>query len=304
MAPRTAASSPSPHNLAELDGELSYQWDDQLDHRETAKVVRAIEFSVKTGRPHPTEDFRCVSHAGAALWDCSEVERARLLVKDWRIRTESGLSRHSAEEIQEARVLNSILSARLELRSDDPQAAIAMVQHGVRVIRDAAGGDAALTSMIASGKPSRLVERYAECLAIKIPSARLFVRGRPAMRAQYLESEVERALAIIFSGDLPPKYPRIHALICQTLYAVAERPYSEGAKERLSRLHRFEQATRPSTRRGMVTSGLPDMAIASHRGDKVEELRLAREIEERLTDAELHRHVVALTERRWWPPVR
>jgi len=199
----------------------------------------------------------------------------------------------------EPRARGSITSARLEFRNKNSELAFAHTQLVRRALIGAAGGRAEFAAVVGCPEPSFLGELLCANLAIAIPAGRVLFRKRPVLRAQLLDPVVDEALQILLTGDLPPKYERTHALVIQTLYAIAERG-DLADKRILERLERLDEMLRPRHARGQATKKLRDVAIARFHRDAAAETALAEQASDDLVRAGLLRHVEVLSERGWW----
>jgi hypothetical protein len=165
-------------------------------------------------------------------------------------------------------------------------------------IRRKAGGTEKLMEMLRLGAVNAVLEMHCAALAIALPAGRLHFALRPTLKVQFLDRWIEEA-KLILDRDMPPHLWRIHALVSQAHFALAELPRTLEREEWLDRLERFDDIVRPRHQRGQSTKRLRNVARARFNGDaawELEEAELAR------GDLRfLPRHIEVLNVNGWWP---
>jgi hypothetical protein len=242
-------------------------------------------------------DRKVIWHAAEVLWDSKEFADAAKLVALWR-RTVEKMAKEDGVDSTESRIWVAILSAELEHRRRHYDVAVHYARWALTQIRKLAGGEQEVHRMTELGSMTAITEMQCAALAIAIPAGRVHFRRRPTLRVQYVDHWVEEAQCIL-RRDLPPPFLRVHALVIQTYFAIAERRHSQEEARWLDRLERFDDLVRPKTQRGQATKELRHVARARFEGDGELELTHALKAAEDLEH--LPRHVEALTANEWWP---
>lgn len=284
----------------ELDRRLTRQWDffgDPAGAIETAREMRDL-LSIKAATVDLDKHFWCICHAAEVLWDAKQLDDAKQLVELWRQTVEEVTDR-AAIDPRQARIWAVILSARLQHRLGNYGIAASYAQQAISDIRRLADGEGNLRAMLHFGECNEITEMYCAALAIGIPAGRLHFARRPAWRAQFLDRWIVDA-QLLLDRDLPPRLKRVHGLIIQLYFAIAEGPRSLEREMWLDRLGRFDDLCRPGTPRGQATRRLRSVARARFDGDPGREVA---ESKAALVDlARLPRHIERLTANGWWAP--
>ena len=286
-------------SLKRLDRRLQQEWDEGTDLKGAVHTARhAYGILVRRGQTIDLEaDFWRVSRAAEVLWDTGHMDEAAALVACWRQLVDEvceGQKTPSAE----ARIWALILSARLEHRRRNHSIAIEYTVLAMNEIKWLAGGASELRSTLQDGEATELIELYCAALAIGIPAGRLYFARRPALRQQMLHRWIADAKLILDRND-PPELKRVHALVIQLFYAIAEGQRTDEAEAWIEHLLNFDDRVRPRTWRGQATKSLREIARARFAGDVEDELSAARTARDELSN--LPRHVAALDANRWWP---
>lgn len=299
MPSRNTTETQDLPTYAELERRLSAEWEEQLNGPAAIATANLLALKLRTSPPDPSTHRHAIDRAVEALWDNNRIDRARDLVEAWRIQVMAILARSPLIDPFEPRVRGAILTARLEHRAQNYELAFAHANVAYRRILEAAGGEDELRAELECADPNLVGELMCAVLAIGIPSGRVHLQGRPIMRAQFLDPLIRLSLSIAFASDVPPTYERMHAMVVQTLFAIAERRDTRDV-DTLTKLARLERHLRPRHARGQATKRLPDLALAQHKGDVAAEEQLTPEISDDLLKAGLYRHIEVLSARGWW----
>jgi hypothetical protein len=295
-----SATPPGPLSLEQLDRRLTREWDFRSSRSRALNTARQLSFqlAMRGVSIDVTTDFWFVWHAAEVLWDAEQFDDASKLVAQWR-ETIGVIEEKEDVDCHEAHLWAAILSAELEHRLRNSAAAVAYADSVLRAVRELAGGEEELRALLKTGKVTPLTQLACAALAIGIPAARLRFAGRPALRAQYLDTWIEEA-KLLLRRDLPPKpLRRIHALVIQTYFAIAKAACTQENRGWLDRLEKFDDLVRPRSPRGQETRRLRLMVRAEFEGD----YELARQEAEaaRAELTNLARHQKALDANGWWP---
>jgi hypothetical protein len=189
-----------------------------------------------------------------------------------------------------------IQSAEVAHRRNRPRPSFAVVKAARRLLAEHAGDHAALCRLAASPEENPIGEAYVALLAIAVTALRLAaVSSLPAAR---LHEDMVQDAMLLLAGPLPA-YERMHALVSQTLYAVAARA-NPADQPFLQRLVGLDASHRPVHPRGRATRHLIDLAVARHAGDSRRVAFHTEAAANDLANAALVRHIDALTHRGWW----
>ncbi len=301
MSSRTIATPPPQQpSLEKLDRKLTRAWDMRRDMPDAVRTARELmsALSRRGIRIDLARDLWFVWHAAEALWDAEEYDSAIRLVALWR----ETIVR--VEEVEDVDchldyLWAAILLAELEHRRLNFAAAVALADSVLRAVAESLGGRKELEALLKSGKVTPHSQLVCAALAIGIPAARLRFAGRPTMRAQFLDRWIEDA-KLLLRRDLPPKpLRRIHALVIQTYFAIAESDRTEENREWLDRLEKFDDLVRPPSPRGQETRRLRFMVRAEFEGDVT--LAMTEAEAARIELVNLPRHRKALEVNGWWP---
>ncbi|HEY5052099.1 MAG TPA: hypothetical protein VII45_01675 [Solirubrobacterales bacterium] len=284
-----------------LDKRLTREWD--IGASPARAVETARQFSnlllLRASSIDLARDLKPVWHAAEVLWDSMEFDDAEILVTRWR-KTVVSVAERQGIDPTEARIWSAILSAELEHRLRNYGTAVNYARAAMTEIRTLAGGEKNLRRALKLGRVTPVTEMHCAALAIAIPAARVHFAKRPHLRVQFLDRWIDDAL-LILDRDLPPPLLRVHALVIQTYYAIAELSKNDDRVAWLDRLERFDDLVRPRTLRGQKTKRLRGVARARFNGDGELEREEAVAAHRDLVD--MPRHVKALTANGWWPRV-
>lgn len=285
-------------SLGELDRRLTAQWDYFGDPEAAAHTALEMGhlLKIKAGKIDLGRDFWYIAHAAEVLWDSLLLDEAKQLVELWRQTVEEveGGRRSSPAA---PRIWAAVLSARLEHRRRNYGVAVGYAHQAISAIRSLAGGEGKLRAMLHRGEANEITELYCAAVAIGIPAGRIHFAARPTLRFQFLDHWVVDA-QLLLDRDVPPRLHRIHALVIQTFFAIAEEPRSLEREAWLDRLERLDDRLRPATPRAKATKRLRSIARARFDGDGLRERTESMAALEDL--GYLPRHVETLTANNWW----
>ncbi len=285
-------------SLEVLDRRLFREWDLGADRAAAVGTAReiAIRVDLRSTSLLPETDYWRVSHAAETLWDSDLADEALRLASDWRGAADK-ICETAGIDPTGPRIWALILSARAEHRARNFGGAVDWAKFAISEIRRVFGVER-LARELRLGVVSPATELYCAALAIAIPAGRMRFGEVPTLRAQLLDAWIADA-QLLLGADEPPKLRRVHAVVIQTFYALAEREWSRETEDWLARLLRFDDLTRPSHDRGQRTKTLRDEVFARYKGEGQLAERLRAEAADSL--AALPRHLKALRLNGWWP---
>lgn len=229
-------------------------WRLDLDPEAACRLALSVLQLLRAGIVNFERDYAAVSQAAEILWDTDHCGQASELVRLWRRGLQEHLAEggpHSDTSVLIHRVRAVRLSARVAYRVPDLSAAWAYVRAGYFLLREAVGGEEALTQAIVDDPHSGVAEIYIELLGIGVPVA---AKMPPTIAATYKTTflrDAEVACRILSrEGTATTAH---HALVSQTLLTIVRMGKPWRDTELVQLLWKLEIATRPKDARGQVT---------------------------------------------------
>jgi hypothetical protein len=282
-------------SLRQIGTDLETTWRERLDRTASASLANEACIAIRHSKD-PSVDYPGVLAAAEFYWDTgADLFNARRLVDGWRQRVYELTKDWGAADALAPRSKALLLEARLALRANEYAEAKKRVDAAGRQLRQLIGGEPRLRRLIDSPEPSRAIDLYSSILATEIPVLRVD-RNQWPVTSQLLDIRIQDAVSIIEGGH---PYERLHPLVRQTFFAVADRR-DPCDRDLVHRLYEKDVQLRSSCARARCTYPLVDMVLAQFHGDVSAELAAACLAERELRRAGLNRLIRTLNARGWW----
>jgi hypothetical protein len=291
----TAPSHLAIVRMPEVGKRLRHDWNERLDG--AAGLRRVDECRIAMWSISDLQrDYATVALAAEVCWDNGVLSLARVISEDWAHRAQRLTQGLLPREALPPRVLAMVLRARMEHRAQNYKLALVHARAALRLLYLTGGGQERVQAAIAEDSEGEFASLMVAILAIAIPAARL--TGEPLdTRAERLQEMLAVAIPLV-DRERPLAHERIHGLVSQSLYAIAERGRPEDVPL-LGRLARNDLLVRPDHKRGQITLDLIGVADAAHRGDEDARASLSARVLEALEGAGLRRHRDTVVEHGW-----
>jgi hypothetical protein len=233
---------------------LRAAWRENLDQPAALDKAMAILDLVRLGKCNVRTDYDPVTQAAAALWDGGRCGDSEKLTHYWRLNLQRLLKTDvdlTDQEVLSLRVSALRLSARSAYRLPDQKAAWAYIRSAYFLLRDAAGGEEALSAALAADPFSGLGQLYAELLGIAVPVAPRLPATVTAYHAALFLRDAEVVVAQLVPGKTAR--PEHHPLVSQLLLVVLRRGDVHRDTRLVQTLWVLDHATRPKDARGQVS---------------------------------------------------
>jgi hypothetical protein len=270
---RRALPGPSddqPSRLGALASDLREAWRVELDQPQAlelalfaVRLVREGEINVLMDEPH-------VALAAEILWDSGHCAHSEKLIYHWRRHLQTLLATDvdlDDDVVLALRVGALRLSARSAYRLPNKVRAWDYIRAAYFLLRDGAGGEAALSATVAANPFTGIGRLYVQLLGIAIPVAARV----PATLTEYHSALFLRDAEAVIDQLVPNETagPPHHPLVSQFLLVVLRRHTPVHDTRLVQRLWVLEHHTRPKDARGQVTLFAMWAEVAEYFGETV-----------------------------------